>query len=144
MKTIKLQKFTGKEIIVDDEDFEWLNDLRGWFVNSKGHIQLRKYKKGGGKLYLSLGRLIMLPPLGMVVDHIDGNPLNNQRKNLRICTQQQNIWNKKVSNVHRSSNKRYWVVRIGQIYIGNFKDKQEAERVAKEKRKEMYGEFVRV
>jgi hypothetical protein len=38
-----------------------------------------------------LHRFIMDPPAHLTVDHEDGNPLNNRRGNLRICTQSENI-----------------------------------------------------
>lgn len=38
-----------------------------------------------------LHRIILNAPKGMDVDHIDGNPLNNSRKNLRLCTRSQNL-----------------------------------------------------
>lgn len=34
-------------------------------------------------------------PAELVVDHIDGDQLNNKIENLRACTQQENLWNSK-------------------------------------------------
>ena len=42
---------------------------------------------------IRLHRLIMNAPEGMVVDHINHNPLDNRRRNLRICTQRDNARN---------------------------------------------------
>ena len=52
----------------------------------------------GGKTY-QLSRVIWFWHHGdldasKVIDHIDGNPQNNKIENLRLCTQQQNEWNK--------------------------------------------------
>lgn len=36
-----------------------------------------------------------IDPAELVVDHIDGDQLNNKVENLRACTQQENLWNSK-------------------------------------------------
>lgn len=48
---------------------------------------------GGRMKRVFLHRLIMGEPVGMQIDHIDGNPLNNRRVNLRIVTARENRWN---------------------------------------------------
>ena len=91
MKKILLTK--NQFALIDDEDFEKINKIK-WYA----HFERSKiYVIGNIKndKPIKLHRLIMDCPKNMQVDHIDGNGLNNLRNNLRICTNQQNAWNRK-------------------------------------------------
>jgi hypothetical protein len=82
----------GQFAMVDVADFEWLSQYR-WFAmkrNGGGYYAITRR----GPRSISMHRLIMGEPKGLVVDHIDGNGLNNCRCNLRICTSQQNNCNR--------------------------------------------------
>lgn len=106
MKEIKLTKgFVAK---VDDEDYDWLMQY-SWHTLQRGtpsdRRRLRAYDVArtampvalpdGYNAYriVSMHVLIMDAEPGQQVDHIDGDPLNNQRSNLRFVTNQQNAWN---------------------------------------------------
>ena len=94
MKEIKLTQ--GKVALVDDEDYEYLNQ---WKWHAHRH-RLTYYaarnirpQKGGTQRLVMMHRIIMNPPDGMQIDHRDHNGLNNQRYNMRICTSHQNTMN---------------------------------------------------
>lgn len=65
-------------------------------------------------------RFVMAPPAGLVVDHIDGDPLNNTRANLRVVTQTENVLNQRKSRasasgyrgVYRESRGHAWLLKI--------------------------------
>lgn len=77
----------GLFALVDDDEFEELNKHR-WC------IQREKYPaRMVGRKIIYMHRLINNTPKGFVTDHIDGNPLNNTKSNLRTCTQSQNLMN---------------------------------------------------
>lgn len=85
----------GGFAIVDTDDYEKLAN-RSW-KNSQGRAIRTKHEGYiGGKRQYSveiMHRIIMDAPKGMDVDHINGNPLDNRKTNLRICTHQENTMN---------------------------------------------------
>lgn len=92
MKEIQLTQ--EKVALVDDEDY---NEVikHSWYAHKvKGiwYARSRLKEKYGGDL-LHLHRFIMKAPSNKVVDHEDHNGLNNQKYNLRVCTQAQNCQN---------------------------------------------------
>lgn len=94
----------------------------------------------------------MNPPEGLVVDHINGNKLDNRRSNLRICTQSQNLngrnTNKGYIGVSWDKFRGKWKANIGKdyqkIFLGRFDTAEEAARVYDEKAVELFGEFARL
>ena len=91
MKYIQLTN-SDSAAMVDDDCYPFLQEYK-WRLCGGGYVSTKFYLTGDRIGFLH--RIIMDAPSDMVVDHIDGNPLNNQRSNLRICTRQQNQWNKK-------------------------------------------------
>jgi hypothetical protein len=96
-------------------------------------------RRQGSQSRVLLHRYIMEPSSDMVVDHIDRNPLNNTRDNLRVVTQFDNMKNRGVSNRTGHSgiyleNGRY-VAKIGvnnkSLYLGMFKTLEEAIKARK-------------
>ena len=89
MKNIALSG--GVTTLVDDEDYEYLKSFKWYLAN--GYPAAKQYIKGKRKTVI-MSRIIMNAKEGEQVDHIDRNKLNNQRSNLRFCTQSQNMMNK--------------------------------------------------
>ena len=84
-----------------------------------------------------------------VVDHIDGNKLNNQKSNLRLCTISENMCNRnkttgqtssKFKGVHKLKNKWTAVCRKNKIVYNLllFETEKEAAEAYNEKAKELH------
>lgn len=102
----------GEKIIID-KDMAYLAE-RSWQLNTVGYARRTMWrlnrKPGECKTRtVLLHRLIMNAPKGMVVDHINGNKLDNRRQNLRLCTQSENIANRRKPKDERYSSKYFGV-----------------------------------
>lgn len=135
--------------LIDDEDEVKVNGIK-WYVNKKtGYVY--GYFGYNKKIYLHRFILDNLTD-EQYVDHIDRNPLNNCKVNLRICSNMQNSHNRK--GVHATSKykgvsweKRVnkWRVTINynykQKHIGTFDNEIDAAKAYNRAAKEMFGEF---
>jgi len=99
MREIKLTK--GMFALVDDEDYEYLNQFTWHTEKTKHSIYARGWVNSS---MTSMHRLIMnINERHTLVDHIDGYGLNNQRNNLRVATYSQNMANRKIIKPHSSA-----------------------------------------
>lgn len=140
MKYIKLTK--GKKTIVDDVDFEYLNQWK-WHCSSEGYA-LRRAKKSGKNQFIRMHRLINETPIGKDTDHINHDRLDNRRENLRTVTRQMNNFNRKPELqqgvcFHKKANK--WMARIKlngkEKYLGLFDNIDDALLARKNAEKEL-------
>jgi hypothetical protein len=141
----------GKFAIVDADDYDWLNRYK-WCVAKKRHIFYAARRTNGEKI--SMHRVIMGATKGLLIDHKDGDGLNNRKSNLRLCTIAQNNRNSrpwqnstsKYKGVSWSKSCRKWQARIRPnrrtIYLGLFDNEIEAAVAYDRKAEELFGEFA--
>lgn len=145
MKKILLTQ--GKYAIVDDEDFDELNQQK-WFFHSNGYAV---GKVDGKAVYMH--RVIAGTPSYMLTDHANGDKLDNQRTNLRICTYAQNGYNQRTNSGSSIYKGVCWITRDkkwrAQItlnkkrkFLGYFNNEIDAAKAYNEAATEHYGEFA--
>lgn len=151
MKEIKLTQ--GKVALVDDEDFESLNAYK-WCA-SKHHntfYAVRTTIRVGGKQTKVRMHWDIMD--GKSIDHIDHDGLNNQRANLRFCTNSQNLMNtRKQDNTSSVYKGVSWYKRTGKwlaqiqinnkgISLGYFDSEIDAAKAYNNKAIEFFCEFA--
>lgn len=155
MKQIPLSK--GHVAFVDAADYPQVSQYK-WSYDKNGYAVRVLRLPTGKRKKIMLHRWILNAPNGTLVDHRDGNPLNNTRDNLRLCTHSQNSANRRKSpprtgkfasryrGAYKAHNSQYWSAGIcyrGQrIYIGSFATEDEAARAYDRKAVELFGEFA--
>lgn len=139
MKKIPLTQ--GLFALVDDEDFEYLNQWK-WYALKDGNTfyAVRKSKSVNGKRDLVRMHVEVLGKKeGFVSDHINGNGLDNRRhENLRHVTHRQNLQNRhsekssKYPGVSWRKETSQWLAQIRldgkKKYLGYFASEEEASQ----------------
>lgn len=95
-KTVLLRN-TGHYAVVDEEDFQKVDQFSPWYENDQGYA-VKKTKIKGKNFSIRMHTLVNNTPKGLVTDHINGDRLDNRKSNLRCVGQQINCWNKKQEN----------------------------------------------
>lgn len=155
-RTIKLSD--GRETLVDADDFKELSRF-SWHTLSGGGYAIRIDRVNGKRKTVFMHKVIMPSPPGLVTDHINGNPLDNRRANLRICTQGENVRNRRRKRLSPSKYKGVSLVRRGDnVYyrascytgppkgrhLGHYPTEEAAARAYDRRAWELFGEFAKL
>lgn len=146
----------GFVALVDDADFEVLSRWK-WTACKKGYAY-RLERVDGRKKKIPMHRFLMGLDKGdaMHVDHINGNPLDNRRANLRLCTASENACNRRRYRDSKSGYKgvtwskaaNKWKAQIriqGRlIYLGVYAAAEDAFDAYKVASAKYHGEFGRI
>lgn len=143
------------DCFIDTEDLHLISSIKGkWWGSYHPDIDSfyvrTEIRENGKKVKdIRIHRLIMDAPINMEVDHIDRNPLNNKRSNLRIADRTMNTRNRKIfktnksgtSGVHQMENGK-WRARIGigkeRKHLGVFDIKEDAINAVNRAREKLW------
>lgn len=139
---IHSDKYGEFKVLLDDGDYEYFVEnniklcLHGAKRYKKPYIQFKRKCDDGKKRWTLLHRFITGCPSDKMVDHINRNPLDNRKKNLRFCNNFENCQNhaEKENGLpigvgwHKRAKKYRAYVTHGnkQKSLGFFKSKEEA------------------
>jgi HNH endonuclease/AP2 domain-containing protein len=141
----------GQFAIVDDEDFAFLSQ---WKWQYSGRYAVRTGPRPSRK-NIWMHRLIINPPEGLEVDHINRNRLDNRRCNLRVVTHSFNIQNSPIQKhtsgyrgVYWNKERQKWSAGAGGrkqfCWLGYFRNELDAARAYDQAARELFGPDAQV
>ena len=153
MSKLILNRYKGKPpitVLIDDEDYPKVSKYI-WHIMALGYINGSVKNK---RFYLH--RFIMNAPSNKVVDHINGNKLDNRKCNLRLCSIRDNVLNCKISKNNKSGTsgvsfrkdrgkyRSYIMVNRKQIFLGYYKEIKCAIDARKDAEIKYFGIFAHI
>jgi HNH endonuclease len=154
VKTIEL---VSKEIVLVDDDFHSKANQYVWFRRGHGTRNIyacrqEKLRKGKYKPILMHREIMGIDDPAVLIDHIDGNGLNNCSSNLRLANRAENGRNRVRLDKNNKSGFRgvckfrglwraYIHVAGKSIHLGTYETKEEAAMVFDEAAKKYFGTF---
>lgn len=144
---------TDREMIVDEDVWNAGAKNFCWYLTRAGYAATQI----PGQEHNILFHVYAFPdcPDGLVRDHIDGNTLNNVRRNIRFITQQNNTRNRTLKSKNRSGrvgvvwSKRdnRWRAKIKvdgkEMYLGSFDKLKDAIKAREDAEEKYFGEYRR-
>lgn len=149
MKIIKLTQ--GQVSVVDDDEFDRINQHK-WHAQRYKQTYYAATKIDGNIVRMHRFILNVANP-SIQVDHRNRNGLDNQKQNLRLCSQSDNNKNKtkkknatsKYLGVCRGQNGRWQAgitINYKRKYLGNFSNEKDAALAYNEAAKKYHGKFA--
>lgn len=161
VKYIKLSNYDAFAVVDEElhEDFsrhKWRADFKKGKIHRVCRDRNKKDPAGKTKVFMHQV-VISNVPIGMVIDHINQDVLDNRKINLRVCTVRENSLNKRPHKNNRSQYKGVSIRKLkdgrlryeARIYnnyvcicLGTFDTAEKAARAYNKKAKELFGEYA--
>lgn len=149
----------GYVALVDDADYEWLVERGPWHASGhKNNLYAVHTEFTPPNSFKPIRMHLLILPTDLTVDHINRNPFDNRRSNLRIATHRQNSQNRKqrsdskmpYKGIQRMKKdcKNPWIAGISidgkRVHLGVFPTAEDAARAYDEAARKHHGEFAYV
>jgi len=142
----------GYKVFIDHEDYARLSKYT-WCVHKEKAV-VTSVPRGNGTHKETTMQEIILDYYGpLLIDHMDRNPFNNQKENLRLATYQQNRANSKRQSNNTGKYKGVKKARNGKfeariicngryLHLGTYEKEEEAARAYDYHALQFNGEFA--
>lgn len=149
-EVLKIELTKGHHAIIYKEDFEKIVGRSWHYSNGYAYTNTK-----GARTRIAMHRIIVdVADSDFVVDHINGDKLDNRRSNLRVCTKSENNRNRKLnksSSVHYKGvyvNKNKFMAYITfnykMHYLGVFNTAKEAAKAYDREAVKLHGDYARL
>lgn len=143
----------GKIALIDDEDWPLVAGFK-WHARVKRDRRCAYAVSCRDGRRIHMHRVILDAPPCAEVDHVNGDGLDNRRKNLRLATRSENQWNKVLYKTNTSGYKGvFWdkncsrfraAIKVFGVrrYLGSFLTAADAARAYDAAARDLHGEFA--